>query len=307
MPPSGIPTILLVDDQPAVLRELVGTLSVEFPEARLLQTTDPLQALDIARGEAPQLVLTDWDMPELTGLELVERLRAQAPDRDVACVICTGKHVDSSDLSRALALGAVDYLRKPFDAIELAARVRAALRERDYTAQIRAQNAELERQRGELAAEKERTERLLNEQLALQQQDIELLALELQRNREFAERLSSRLGAAIRGDKPEPGEVRALLRELEHELLSGDRLHTLRSDLDAVNAAFYKRLDAYLPGLTPGERELCAFLKLGLTGKEIAVLRGITPNAVKKARQRLRRKLAIDPDEDLSAVLSRLA
>ena len=65
----------------------------------------------------------DWQMPVMDGIEATKQLKLNDTTKDIPVIISTGIMIDSSDLSAALIVGAVDYLRKPFDEIELIARV----------------------------------------------------------------------------------------------------------------------------------------------------------------------------------------
>ncbi len=257
-------------------------------------------ALKILKAEKPDLVFTDWDMPELNGIELMQAIQQDSDLADIPVILCSGKNIESEDLYNALAAGAVDYLRKPFDDQELIARVMTALRERKRIAQIRQQSAEL-------TLEKERNERLLHQTIGFQRKDIETLCLELNRNQQLADNLISRLEDWSQDRKSATPEAQRALRDLKRQLLASERLDNLRVDLDEVNAAFYEKLRGNYPELTTVDLELCAYTRMGLTGKEIALLRGVSPGSVKRQRNRLRKRLGIEPTTDLSHFLTRLA
>lgn len=74
-------------------------------------------------------------------------------------------------------------------------------------------------------------------------------------------------------------------------------------ELEQANRLFQTRLQAVCPSLTAYELRLCTYLKTNLSTKEIATLLNITPDSVKKAKHRLRKKLNIRPEETWSAVL----
>ena len=77
--------------------------------------------------DAPQLAVLDWMMPELDGLEIVRRVRAQQPDRAVYIIMLTTRD-DKADIIAGLDAGANDYLAKPFDPGELRARIEVGRR-----------------------------------------------------------------------------------------------------------------------------------------------------------------------------------
>ncbi|MEO0732994.1 MAG: response regulator [Bacteroidota bacterium] len=292
-------TLLVVDDQPAVVREIVEFFQRHFRGGEVLQTVSPHTALKILRAEQPDLVFTDWDMPEMSGIELMHAMQAEPELADIPVILCSGKNIDSEDLYHALAAGAVDYLRKPFDDQELIARVMTALRERRRLKKIR-------QQANDLVREKERNEQLLHETIGFQRKDIETLALELNRNQQLADNLIARLEDWSRDRKSDTPEARRALSDLKRQLLAGERLDNLRLNLDEVNAAFYEKLRVNFPGLTKMDFELCAYARMGLTNKEVAILRGVSPDSVKRQRNRLRKRLALDPAVDLTHFLTQL-
>jgi two-component system, OmpR family, phosphate regulon response regulator PhoB len=76
---------------------------------------------------APDLVILDWMLPGVSGIEICRRLRAREATRSLPVIMVTARH-EESDRVRGLAVGADDYVVKPFSVIELMARVRALLR-----------------------------------------------------------------------------------------------------------------------------------------------------------------------------------
>jgi CheY-like chemotaxis protein/phosphoribosyl 1,2-cyclic phosphodiesterase len=120
-------TILLVDDDPDILRLLTMTLR---PEGyRLLSASDGNAALEIARAEHPDLLLLDWNMPGRNGLEVCRVLRTESdPDlRNVPVVLLTAQ-VEAEDTATGFAAGVTDYVTKPFKPAHIRSRVHAWLR-----------------------------------------------------------------------------------------------------------------------------------------------------------------------------------
>ncbi len=117
-----LPRILVVDDEPAVLDLLAYNLSKAH--YTVLTAADGRQALEVARQEAPDLILLDLMLPEIDGLDVCRELRrtSQVP---VIMVTARGEEVDRVV---GLELGADDYITKPFSVRELVARVKAVLR-----------------------------------------------------------------------------------------------------------------------------------------------------------------------------------
>ncbi|HWH37488.1 MAG TPA: response regulator transcription factor [Candidatus Limnocylindrales bacterium] len=118
-------TILLVDDE-QTLRQLVAE-ALRDEGYRVVEAADGSAALEAFRADAPDLVLLDLMLPELSGIELCRILRRES---DVPILMLTAK---GSELDKVVGLevGADDYVTKPFSLRELMARVRALLRRSD--------------------------------------------------------------------------------------------------------------------------------------------------------------------------------
>jgi two-component system OmpR family response regulator len=114
--------ILIADDDPEI--RTVLTVALERAGFRVVATADGQAALREARRTSPALVVLDVGMPELDGLEVCRRLRA---DGAVPILFLTARD-DEVDRILGLELGADDYMTKPFSPRELVARIRAILR-----------------------------------------------------------------------------------------------------------------------------------------------------------------------------------
>jgi len=116
------PVILVADDDPAILK-LVRLQLVEEGFRTITAATGE-EAVQCAIDERPDLVVLDLVLPDISGFEVLNRLREHGP---IPVILLTGKTRDA-DKVRGLEMGADDYLAKPFNPEELAARVRAVLR-----------------------------------------------------------------------------------------------------------------------------------------------------------------------------------
>jgi two-component system KDP operon response regulator KdpE len=115
-------TILVVDDEPQIRRVMRTTLSAEG--YTVIEARDGAEAVDKVRGERPDLVLLDINMPVLDGLQACREIRSTS---EVPIIMLTVLSAEK-DKVRALDAGADDYVVKPFGIQELLARVRASLR-----------------------------------------------------------------------------------------------------------------------------------------------------------------------------------
>jgi diguanylate cyclase (GGDEF)-like protein len=122
---GGKPAVLIVDDDPATCALLVERLAMDGIVSEAVH--DGLTALQRAIVIRPQLIVLDLRLPELSGDQVFERLQADHRTRYTPVVFLTGS-AQRDDKVRHLRSGADDYVTKPFDLEELAARVQAALR-----------------------------------------------------------------------------------------------------------------------------------------------------------------------------------
>jgi signal transduction histidine kinase len=114
------PLILVADDEPEMMRFLRSQLKSRF---RLHEASDGLQAVGLAEKNRYQLILLDFMMPHLDGVEVVKRLRDMPEHRSVPVIILTARADEDSKI-HALEAGATDFLSKPFASTELLVRCR---------------------------------------------------------------------------------------------------------------------------------------------------------------------------------------
>lgn len=150
--PARRPGILIVDDTPANLELLAGMLQQRGYEPR--PVLSGRRALSAARTDPPDLILLDVRMPEMSGLEVCAELKADAALRDIPVIFITAL-AETEDKVKAFALGAVDYVTKPFQLEEVLARVNVHL-------ELRRQQRALEEANGELARLEQRRDSLVH-------------------------------------------------------------------------------------------------------------------------------------------------
>jgi diguanylate cyclase (GGDEF)-like protein len=117
--------ILISDDDEDIVRFVEVNLRLEGFE--VITAFDGEQALQNAYDRLPDLILLDVMMPKIDGFEVCQRLRADARTKNISVIMLTAKSL-SADKVVGLTAGADDYMIKPFDPIELVARVKSALR-----------------------------------------------------------------------------------------------------------------------------------------------------------------------------------
>jgi len=141
-------TVLLVDDDPLTLTHFQAALSHE-PALRVATAVNGLEGLRLARQLRPDLIISDYRMPEMDGFEFCRQVRADPVLAGCMFVVLSG-FSDTALKVRGLDIGVDDYLTKPIEVAELLARVRASLRIKGLQDQLRQDRDQIERLHGEL-------------------------------------------------------------------------------------------------------------------------------------------------------------
>jgi len=139
-----MPRILLVDDRESNLDILAIMLSSLDANLLVLMSQNGLEAYHTAVKTQPDLILMDWQMPVMDGIEATRKLKNDPLTTDIPVIMTTGVMMTADHLSMALQVGAVDFLRKPISGVELAARINSALRLSKSYKEIKKQREELE-------------------------------------------------------------------------------------------------------------------------------------------------------------------
>ncbi len=129
--PARRPRVLITDDEP--LTRMLVKLLLERAQFEVLEGTNGRQAIEIAVHERPDLVLMDLNMPEMNGYEAIAQLRKDFTLTTLPIIVLTAEEGDGVE-RRVLALGADDYIVKPFDPEVLLSRVQAVFRRLKVTA-----------------------------------------------------------------------------------------------------------------------------------------------------------------------------
>jgi two-component system, OmpR family, phosphate regulon response regulator PhoB len=122
---SLVPSVLIVEDETALTTLL--RYNLEREGYRVFEARDGEEALIVADEAKPDVVILDWMLPHLSGIEVCRRLRGRMDMRNVPIIMLTARG-EESDRIRGLDTGADDYITKPFSMTELLARLRAVMR-----------------------------------------------------------------------------------------------------------------------------------------------------------------------------------
>ncbi|MGQ9650723.1 MAG: diguanylate cyclase [Phycisphaerae bacterium] len=189
--------VLVVDDEPSTRRVLEGLLVNAGYE--VFTATNGIEAVRILNDVGPQIVIADWEMPLMNGLQLCQEIRTSETVGFVYVIILTS-HTDR--VVEAFDAGADDFLTKPPRKAELLARLKAAARIIDLEAHLARQNREIHKVNAELS--------LLNHKLQAMAVTDELTGLA--NRRVMMERLKHCWEAANRSNRP----VSCLVIDVDH-------------------------------------------------------------------------------------------
>jgi class 3 adenylate cyclase len=209
--------LLIVDDEPFNLDLLEQELSDH--DYVIERATDGVEALEKVPSFQPDVILLDYMMPNMNGLEVLKRLREDETHRSIPVILLTAK-ATQEDKVRGLDAGADDYVIKPFDSIELLARVRAMMRIKEMHDALEEWNrnlADTVKQQVEEIQRMNRLKRYLSPQIAetILEEDKSLFK---SHRREITVVFLDLRGFTAFSDSTEPEEVMEVLRGYHGEM-----------------------------------------------------------------------------------------
>jgi DNA-binding response OmpR family regulator/DNA-binding CsgD family transcriptional regulator len=274
---------LIVDDEPAFLESIVQYYIESREPFELFQALNGEIALQVAHKVNPDLILTDWEMPVMDGLQMIGKLQATEAFRDIPVIMVTGFMLSTHDLRTAMSVGAVDYIRKPIDKTELLARTKTMLRISTANKTIRKQ-------------EEER----LNSEIDHHKKELAIAALHLANYQKRNEELLVEIKRLIPYINKDGMEIMRKIISDNKSNYKSDFLNIFETQFRDIHSDFYERLDKNHPDLTATEKKICTFLKMNLNSKEIAVLLLSTPASIEVTRAKIRKKLGLDHFQSLT-------
>jgi len=270
--------ILIVDDDVDTLNLIVDCFEDIRNHYLFYRATNVRDALQIYTDHAIDLIITDWEMPDANGIELIMYLKNNIPISTIPIIMLTGKMTSPEHLDAAFTAGATDFIRKPIEKIELIARIRSML----------------------LLADS------YKESIELKTRDLVNAALHIVQNNEFNEKLRQRVIDLEKNCGHLDAYLANALKELQSNLC--EKIKTEAWDkfdtyFRQVHPNFFNCLITICPTISPAELRLASFLKLNIGTKEIAAIMFLTVDSVRTGRTRLRKKLKISRNVSLTTFL----
>jgi DNA-binding response OmpR family regulator/DNA-binding CsgD family transcriptional regulator len=292
--------ILIVDDDPKQLKILTENIIEYNPGYKLIIATNGKAAIEVAIKNAPDLILMDWEMPIMNGLNAIMQLKATEETRSIPVIMVTGTHGETEKLKEALDAGAIDFVYKPYNAVELIARINTHIRHVEIFRKLIEQQEIINQQEKELNT-KER--KLLEQDLDHHEKQLTMQTVNMVQNNEFLQSVLSDLKSILPFTT---SEGKSVINSLEFRINDKSNDHIWKEFefcFEKVYHGFYKNLNEKFSDLSSREQRLCAFLKMNMSTKEIASITFQTPNSIDVAKHRLRKKIGIETDEDFSGFL----
>lgn len=139
-------SILVVDDQASNIKFISLLLKEMGLGKKIYSAPNGRIALELIENTLPDLVLSDWGMPEMNGLELLKALKSSEKTKDIPFIMVSAVRIDAESMKESFDAGVHDYLRKPFDKLEFKARVTATLKLQGAYLEIKRSKNEIENQ-----------------------------------------------------------------------------------------------------------------------------------------------------------------
>jgi len=245
-------TIVIADDEPSL--RMLTRITLDDPEYRILEAEDGSTALALARSEKPDLLVLDWMMPGLTGIEVAHSLRQDTQTATIPIIMLTAKGQDT-DKAQGRAAGVNAYLVKPFSPLELLQKIQEIWHQQATHSNQATAGRDTLFDLPELTAEVQQQLNTPSSQLALYARDLKrIVDAERQKAKELAE-ANARLH---------------ILDQLKTDFLSFIS-HELRTPLNVIGA-----IDIFDPQSDPKEQaEIIGIIRRGYERLHEFVERGL--------------------------------
>ncbi len=139
--------ILILDDDPIYGKVIQKILEYSDHDIELILAENGFEALKRVNEETPDLILTDWDMPGMSGIDFCKMIHKNKEFEHIPVIMCTGINTSSEHLKIAFESGVVDFIRKPIDKMEFLSRVNSMLKLSESYQTIKQQKEELQREK----------------------------------------------------------------------------------------------------------------------------------------------------------------
>ncbi|WP_299462704.1 response regulator [uncultured Microscilla sp.] len=276
--------VLLVDDDQQNLKSLLNLLRQKKDKYEPLTAPNGQVALQILRQTVPDLIITDWAMPQVSGLGLIKTVRQTPHLAHIPAIIVTGVNTTPENLQEAFDAGANDYLTKPLNPVELYARTDAALQMYYAMCTIRQQRQTIEDQKN---------------------RELSTKAIEIAQKNRLLEDVGKVVQEAVL--QLEAGSVKQSLRQviktIRGNLYFNNEWDAFKLHFEQVHPHFFASLQQQFASLTLADLRHCAYIKIGLSNREVAQIMNISPESVVKQHYRIKKKMGVASKQTLGEIV----
>jgi len=269
--------LLIVDDDPYVV-DFISNVLIDY-NYEVLAAFDGEMTIKIVEKEMPDLIIMDWEMPKKNGIDTIKYLKCQPGISDIPVIMITGRLNNKADLKIAFDAGAIDFIHKPIEPIELIARTNSMLLlYKFYKESIRKKDWELTL----LSNSINHNEKMLVEMTALFDhltQSIQVI------------------------DEEKYIGIKAKIKNINSNL-KNNSWDQFQAYFKNVYPQFIDNLLKAYPKLSPEEIKLCHFLRMNMSSKEIASITHKEMHSIDIARYRLRKKLSLEREVKFNEFLT---
>ncbi|MEO1654507.1 MAG: response regulator [Bacteroidota bacterium] len=269
-------TILVVDDDIGNLKSMIQYLKEASTHYEVLGITDPKLVFKIAKEKNLDLVITDWNMPGLSGLDLIRHFKELHPFRKLPFMMVTGIHTSVQDLEYALDLGALDFIRKPVNKIELRARV-SSLLQLFYAYKV------IDLQKDEALSYKTLQIHQYNQNLSQIRKGLE----------DYLFSLPSKARTPIKD----------IIQAIPFSNLPNQEWENFKREFEQIHPYFFSNLLGQFKDLSPAELKMCAYIRVGFKIKEIASFLNLEYRGARVQKSRIKKKMGVTGDLSLDEFL----
>ncbi len=319
----NLPKILIVDDRlhdRMLYQEFLG--DVNYIIAELDDGETIIETVDDFR---PDIILLDWQMPRVGGLESLKRIKKHKIFKEIPVIIITGLQNDSV-LEEAFDYGSVDFINKPVSKIQLNSRVDNALKLFESKKLLFKQREELKTLNDIITYQKEELEKSL--ELKSQMYDSNIRTIEEDLNKKNKKAISMEIDSSkiintvhslkssldecysmLKSENSESAVLRNLkttIRNIDALDIQDDSLDDFKEAFENIDQEFYQKLFKINPKLTTLDQKHCGYIKLNLDNYEISRILNVELKSLQMSRYRLKKKLNIPNDITLRTFISSL-
>ena len=284
------PKILVVNDREPGYNITASYLKQNARKYSILTVVNGAEAYQVAAKEHPDLIIIDWEIPVMDGLDSVEKFKKTEMTQQIPVMVLSGIYKTPENTHPALETGSNDFISCSLDSTGFLAMVKSTLALTYHYQQ------EITRM--------QKAKKQLEENLRQKEQELVILAINNTYKRNLLVSLKKEIKKNLKKETYEgANNINALISTFEE---SEPEWEIFSDYFKLFHQGFFKRLIELHPGITQNEKRFCAYIRIGMSSREIAKLLNISLEGIKKARHRLRKKFSLSGFEALEDYINEI-